>query len=172
VTWGRGAARAAIFGCGLAAIGARASALGAQVQTTTLTVTGGSTSTFAQPGLADYVAGFIDGPTITFGVSLAGGPSGKSHTVSVEICATTATLGSGKAISKLMWQPSDASMPWQSMTSSCAGAVDPARTITTATMNKGDSFSSGVKLRMILDWTDTAPSYGTTLAMTVNVSTP
>ena len=39
-------------------------------------------------------------------------------------------------------------------------------------MNKGDAFSSGVKLRMILDWTDTAPSYGTTLAMTVNVSTP
>jgi hypothetical protein len=25
---------------------------------------------------------------------------------------------------------------------------------------------------MILDWTDTAPSYGTTVAMTVNVSTP
>jgi hypothetical protein len=166
----RGAARAAIVACGLAAIGARASALGAQ--TTTLTVTGGSTSTFAQPGLADYVAGFIDGPTVTFGVSLAGGPANKSHTVSVEICATTATLGSGKAISKLMWQPADASKPWQSMTSSCAGAVDPARTITAATMNKGDSFSSGVKLRMILDWTDTAPSYGTTLAMTVNVSTP
>jgi hypothetical protein len=170
VTWG--AARAAIVACGLAALGARASALGAQVQNTTLTITGGSTSTFAQPGLADYVAGFIDGPTITFGVSLTGGPAGKSHTVSVEICANTATLGSGKAISKLMWQPSDASKPWQSMTSSCAGAVDPARTITAATMNKGDSFSSGVKLRMILDWTDTAPSYGTTLAMTVNVSTP
>jgi hypothetical protein len=167
---GGGAVRAAILGYGLAAIGARASALGAQ--TTTLTVTSGSTTTFAQPALSDYIAGFIDGPTITFGVSLAGGPSNKSHTVSVEICATSATLGSGKAISKLMWQPSDASKPWQSMTSSCAGAVDPARTITTATMVKGDSFSSGVKLRMILDWTDTAPSYGTTLAMTVNVSTP
>jgi hypothetical protein len=168
VTWW--AARAAILGCGLAAIGASASTLGAQ--TTTLTVTGGSTSTFAQPGLADYVAGFIDGPTITFNVALAGGPSNKSHTVSVEICATTATLGSGKAISKLMWQPSDASKPWQAMTSSCVGAVDPARTIIAWTMNKGDANAFGVKLRMVLDWTDTAPSYGTTVAMTVNVSTP
>ncbi len=167
-----GAVRAAIFGCGLAAIGARGSTLGAQAQNATLTVTGGSTSTFAQPGLADYVAGFIDGPTITFTVSLTGGPASKTHTSTVEICATTATLGSGKAISKLMWQPSDASKPWQSMTSSCAGAVDPARTIASAALGKGDSFSSGVKLRMILDWTDTAPSYGTTLAMTLNVSTP
>jgi hypothetical protein len=169
----RSAARAAILGCGLlAAIGARAPVLGAQTQTTTLTITGGSTSTFAQPGFADYIAGYIDGPTVSFNVSLANGPTGKSHTVTVEICATTATLGSGKAISKLMWQPSDASKPWQSMTSSCAGAVDPSRSVWAATMNKGDSFSSGVKLRMILDWTDTAPSYGTTIAMTVNVSTP
>jgi hypothetical protein len=169
----RSAARAAILGCGLlAAIGAHAPVLGAQTQTTTLTITGGSTSTFAQPGFADYIAGYIDGPTISFNVSLASGPTGKSHTVTVEICATTATLGSGKAIAKLMWQPSDASKPWQSMTSSCAGAVDPSRTVWTATMNKGDSFSSGVKLRMVLDWTDTAPSYGTTVAMTVNVSTP
>jgi len=165
------AARASVVACALAAVAARPAALRAQSQTTTLTVTGGSTSTFAQPALADYAAGFIDGPTITFNVSLAGGPA-KTHTVSVEICATTATLGSGKAISKLMWQPSDASKPWQSMTSSCAGAVDPARTISTATMTKGDSFSAGVKLRMILDWTDNAASYGTIVAMTVNVSTP
>ncbi|HEV8447557.1 MAG TPA: hypothetical protein VGQ44_12080 [Gemmatimonadaceae bacterium] len=169
----RSAARAAVLGLGLlAAIGVQAPALRAQTQTTTLSVTGGSTTTFAQPGFADYIAGYIDGPTISFNVSLANGPSGKSHTVTVEICAATATLGGAKAISKLMWQPSDASKPWQSMTSSCAGAVDPARTIVAATMNRGDSFSSGVKLRMILDWTDTAPSYGTTIAMTVNVSTP
>lgn len=166
------AARAAILGCGLAAVGARTTALRAQAQNTTLTITGGSTSTFAQPALADYVAGFIDGPTITFTVLLTGGAASKTHTTTVEICATTATLGSGKLISKLMWQPSDASKPWQSMTSSCAGAVDPARTVATAVLGKGESFSSGVKLRMILDWTDTAPSYGTTIAMTVNVSTP
>jgi hypothetical protein len=29
-----------------------------------------------------------------------------------------------------------------------------------------------VRLRMILDWTDTAPSYGTNIGMTVAVSTP
>jgi len=164
------AARAAIFALALAGI--RPAALGAQVQNTTLTVTGGSSLTFAQPTLADYVAGFIDGPTITFSVSRTGGPSGKTSTTTVEICATSATLGSGKPIAKLMWQPSDASKPWQSMTSSCAGVVDPARTIAQWVMAKGDSQSLGVKLRMILDWTDTAASYGATLAMTVDVETP
>jgi hypothetical protein len=168
----RRAARAAIIGLGAAVVGVSATPSGSRAQTTTLTITGGSTSTFAQPTLSDYVAGFIDGPTITFTVLLAGGPPPKTHTTSVEICATTATLGSGKAISKLMWQPSDASLPWQSMTSSCAGAVDPARTVATAVLGKDASFSSGVKLRMILDWTDTAASYGTTVAMTVNVTTP
>ena len=163
------AARAAILGGALLAVGASSAAL---AQTTTLTITSGSTTTFAQPTLADYVAGYIDGPTINFTVSLAGGPNGKTHTTTVEICATTATLGSGKAISKLMWQPSDASKPWQSITSSCAGAVDPSRTVASAVLGKGQSFSLGAKLRMMLDWTDTAPSYGTVVAMTVNVSTP
>jgi hypothetical protein len=168
----RRAARAAIIGCGFAAAVVRSTAAAAQAQTTTLTITGGSTATFAQPALSDYVTGYIDGPTITFTVLLAGGAANKTHTTAVEICSTTATLGSGKAISKLMWQPSDASLPWQSMTSSCVGAVDPARTVATAVLGKDASFSSGVKLRMILDWTDTAASYGTTVAMTVNVTTP
>jgi hypothetical protein len=165
------AAPAAILALGIAVAGIRPAILGAQVQSTTLTVTGGSSLTFAQPTLADYIAGFIDGPTVTFTVSRTNGPN-KTSTTTVEICATSATLGSGKPISKLMWQPSDASKPWQSMTSSCAGAADPTRTVAQAVMAKGDSFSSGVKLRMILDWTDTAVSYGATLAMTVDVQTP
>jgi hypothetical protein len=73
----RAARRAAILGCGLAAIGARVSALGAQ---TTLTVTGGSMTTFAQPGLSDYIAcSLTDGPTITFSVSLSGAFGQKPH---------------------------------------------------------------------------------------------
>lgn len=166
----RRAARAAIIGCGLALGGATAPS--ALAQTTTLTITGGSASTFAQPALTDYVAGFIDGPTINFTVDLAGGPPPKTHTVTVEICATTATLGGSKAISKLMWEPTDLSKPWQSMTTGCTGAVQATRTVATAVLGKGGSFSGAVKLRMILDWTDTAASYGTTIAMTVNVSTP
>lgn len=168
----RAAMRAALLTCGLATVAMRAKAAEAQLMVTTLSVTGGSLTTFSQPTLADYVAGFIDGPTITFSVSLVNGPTGKTHTVSVEICATSATLGGGKPIAKLMWQPSDGSLPWQSMTSSCAGTVDPTRTVAAAQLGQGGSFSSGVKLRMILDWTDTAPSYGATLAMTVAVTTP
>jgi hypothetical protein len=162
------AARVAILIGGLLAVCARSAA---RAQTTTLTITSGSATTFAQPTLADYVAGYIDGPTINFTVTVTGGPN-KTHTTTVEICATTATLGSGKALSKLMWQPSDASKPWQSIVQGCSGAVQAARTVSTAVLGKNQSFSLGAKLRMILDWTDTASSYGTTIAMTVNVSTP
>jgi hypothetical protein len=167
----RGAARAAVVGCSFAALALLATPLRAQLQSTTLTITGGSTSTFAQPSLADYVTGYIDGPTISFTVVLLNGPTGKTHTATVEICATSATLGSGKPISKLMWQTSGSST-WNSMTSSCAGTVDPARTVAAQSLGQSGSYSSSVKLRMILDWTDTAASYGATVAMTVNVSTP
>lgn len=143
-----------------------------RAQTTTLTVTGGSATVFNQPTLADYLTGYIDGPTITFTVSLTGGSASSTHTTTVEICGSSATLGSGKAISKLMWQPSDASKPWQSMTSSCLGAVSASRTVGSQSLAKGGSWSGGVRLRMILDWTDTAPSYGTNVVMTVAVSTP
>lgn len=167
----RRAARAAVVGCAFAALAFLAAPLQAQQQSTTLTITGGSTSTFAQPSLADYVNGFMDGPTISFNVLLLNGPTGKTHTTTVEICATSATLGSGKPISKLMWQAGGSST-WNSMTSSCAGAVDPARTVVSQALGQNGSYSSTVKLRMILDWTDTAASYGATVAMTVNVSTP
>ena len=167
----RRAARAAVVGCGFAALAFIAMPLRAQLQSTTLTITGGSTSTFSQPSLADYVAGYVDGPTISFTVAVVNGPPNKTHTTTVEICATSATLGSGKAISKLMWQASGSST-WNAMTSSCAGAVDPARTVAQQSLGQNGSYSSSVKLRMILDWTDTAASYGATVAMTVNVSTP
>lgn len=141
-------------------------------QTTSLTITGGSTTTFNQPTLADYATGYIDGPVITFTVALTGGSANATHTTTVEICAGSATLGSGKSISKLMWQPSDGSKPWQPITSSCAGAVSASRTVGSQVLSKGTSWSGGVRLRMLLDWIDTAPSYGTSIGMTVAVSTP
>ena len=159
------AARAALLVIGFAA----ARALGAQTAVTTLTITGGSTATFANPTQADYVAGYIDGPTITFTVSTANGGS-QPRTTTVEICAGTATLGSGKAISKLLWQPTDNSLPYQSIVTGCTGAVDPARTVGTQTIARGSSWSGGVRLRMMLDWADSAPSYGTTIQMAVSVS--
>jgi hypothetical protein len=163
----RGAARSVLV-C-LALAGARASAF---AQTTTLTITGGSTTAFAQPALTDYVNGYINGPTISFTVSESGGTGNTSHTATVEICANTATLGNGKALSKLMWQPTDLSLPWQSITQGCTGAVQAVRTVTSGSLKKNQSYSASVQLRMMLDWTDTAASYGTTIQMTVNVTTP
>jgi len=141
-------------------------------QTTTLSVTSGSTATFANPTLADYVTGYIDGPTVNFTVSLAGGPNGTSRTTTVEVCASNASLGSGKALSNLLWQPADLSKGWQAVTTGCTGAINPARVVGAQALTKGQSWSGGVKLRMVLNWNDTAASYGTPIELAVSVSTP
>lgn len=157
---------------GAVMIASTSCAASAVAQTTTLTITGGSATTFDQPTLADYVTGYIDGPTITFTVSLVGGAVGATHTTTVEICAGGGNLGSGKSLSSLLWQPSDGSKPWQSITSSCAGQVKASRTVASQVLGSGGSWSGGVRLRMMLDWNDTAPSYGTGVGMVVSVSTP
>ena len=143
-----------------------------RAQTTTLAITSGSTTTFSNPTLADYVAGYIDGPTVNFTVTLNGGANNTSHTTTVEVCATSTSLGSGKALSNLLWQPSDASKPWQAITIGCTGAVNAARVVGSQSLTKGTSWSGGVRFRMLLNWTDTAASYGTAIEMTVAVSTP
>ena len=162
----RRAVRLLFFVYGLFAVQA------ANAQTTTLSVTGGSTATFTNPTLADYVTGYIDGPTVTFTVSLNGGPNGTPHTTTVEVCASNTSLGSTKALSDLLWQPSDASKPWQAITTGCTGAINAGRVVGSQSLTKGASWSGGVRFRMLLNWTDTAASYGTPVELTVSVSTP
>ncbi len=141
-------------------------------QTTTLSITSGSTATFSNPTVADYVAGYIDGPSLTFTVLLNGGPNGVTRTTTVEVCASSASLGSGKAISNLQWEPTDGSKGWQSITTGCAGAVNATRVVGAQSLAKGASWSGGVRFRMLLNWNDTATSYGTPIQMTVAVTTP
>jgi hypothetical protein len=143
----------------------------ANAQTTTLTVSG-STATFSNPTIADYVAGYIDGPTLSFTVLLNGGQNGVTHTTTVEVCASNTSLGSGKALSNLLWQPSDGSKAWQAITTGCSGAINPVRVVAAASIGKGASWNGGVRFRMLLNWNDTAASYGTPIEMTVAVSTP
>lgn len=144
----------------------------AHAQTTTLAVTSGSTATFSNPTVADYITGYIDGPTVTFTVTLNGGPNSATHTTTVEVCASSASLGSGKALSNLLWQPTDGSKGWQAITTGCSGAINAARVVGAQSLSKGTSWSGGVRFRMLLSWNDTAASYGTPIEMTVAVSTP
>jgi hypothetical protein len=144
----------------------------AHAQTTTLAITSGSTATFTNPTFADYITGYIDGPTVTFTVTLNGGPNSTTHTTTVEVCASSATLGSGKALANLLWEPTDGSKGWQPITTGCSGAVNAARVVGAQSLAKGTSWNGGVRFRMLLSWNDTAASYGTPIEMTVNVSTP
>jgi hypothetical protein len=162
------AARAALLVTGL--IAGFASGVSAQTEVSTLTVTGGSTIAFANPTFADYVAGYIDGPTITFTASTVGGGS-QPRMLSVEICASNATLGSGKAVSKLMWQPTDNSLPYQSMSTGCsAPGIVSARVVGAQAISRGNSWSGGVRLRLMLDWTDAAASYGSPIELALTVT--
>jgi hypothetical protein len=161
------ALRTAVLAASFAATGAVRAA--AQTASTTLTIGSGSTATFANPTLADYVNGYIDGPTITFTVATINGNS-QPRTTTVEVCASSATLGSGKAISKLLWQPTDNSKPYQSIITGCTGAINTTRVVGSAVISRGGSWSGGVRLRMVLDWTDTAPSYGSTIEMALTVA--
>lgn len=161
------AAQTALLAAALSAAGGIR--VSAQTATSTLSIASGSTTTFANPTLADYVNGYVDGPTVTFTVTTTGGGT-QPRTMTVEVCASGATLGSGKAISKLLWQPTDNSKPYQSIVTGCTGTVNAARVVGTTVLSRGGSWSSGVRLRMILDWTDTAPSYGTTIEMALSVS--
>jgi len=162
------AARAALLITGLVA-GVTSVAF-AQTEVSTLTITSGSTVSFSNPTLADYVTGYIDGPTIAFTASTVGGGS-QPRTLTVEICATNATLGSGKAVSKLMWQPTDNSLPYQSMSTGCsAPGIVTTRVVGAPAIARGSSWSGGVRLRLVLDWTDTAASYGTPIEFALTVT--
>jgi hypothetical protein len=162
--------RAALAALLIIALSAARPERAAAQESSTLAVTGGSTATFANPTLADYVAGFVDGPTITFTASTVGGGA-QPRTLTVEICAASATLGSGKALSKLMWQPTDNSLPYQSITTGCAApGIVSTRVVGAQAITRGNSWSGGVRLRMILDWTDTGASYGTAIVMALTVT--
>jgi hypothetical protein len=162
------AARAALSVAGL--IAGFASHAFAQTEAGTLTITGGSAVAFANPTFVDYVAGYIDRPTISFTASTVGGGS-QARTLTVEICATNATLGTGKAVSKLMWQPTDNSLPYQSMSTGCsAPGIVSTRVVGAQAISRGNSWSGGVRLRLMLDWTDAAASYGTPIEFALTVT--
>jgi len=96
-----------------------------------------------------------------------GGAQPRSATV--EVCATNATLGSGKAISDLLWQPTDNSKPYAAIITGCGGTVDNNRVVGSQELARGSSWTRGLRLRLLLNWTDAATSYGTPMELVLSV---
>lgn len=137
----------------------------AQNPRTDLTVAGG-TITFPAPTANDYVAGFVNSTTgATFTVDASGG--NQSHTTTVSIRATSASLGGGKAIGDLEWRRSDLAT-WTSITATNAQVEQRVQ----VRNGLNDPWSNTIFFRLLLNWTTDAPAtysanYQITLSQTV-----
>lgn len=149
----------------IAALALAASPLAAQNPKTELTLAG-ATITFAGPTAADYVAGWINSATgVTFTVDATNGT--QSHTTTVSIRATSASLGGGKVIGDLQWRRSD--LPtWNSITATNAQVEQRIQVLN----GLNDPWGNTIFFRMLLNWTTDAPAtysanYQITLTQTV-----
>lgn len=138
--------------------------LTAQPVKTTLTLTGGAV-TFTAPTAADYDAGFIDSPGVTFTVNAQ--TAGASRTTTVSIRSTSASLGGVKPIAELQWRRSDLAV-WNSI------ALSDAQVEQRVQIRNGlnDPWSNTIFFRMLLNWTTDPPAtytanYVITLSQTV-----
>jgi hypothetical protein len=134
-----------------------------EAQKTILTVTGGIV-TFPAPTAADYDAGYIDSPGMTFTINAQ---TGASRTTTVSIRSTSASLGGGKSIGELQWRRSDLAV-WNSI------ALTDAQVEQRVQVRNGvnDPWSNTIFFRMLLDWTTDPPAtytgnYVITLSQTV-----
>ena len=149
----------------VAALAFAATPAAAQNPRTDLTVAGG-TITFPAPTANDYVAGFVNSTTgATFTVDASAG--NQSHTTTVSIRATSASLGGGKVIGDLQWRRSD--LPtWTSITATNAQVEQRVQ----VRNGLNDPWSNTIFFRLLLNWTTDAPStysanYQITLSQTV-----
>lgn len=161
-TAGRGRLHLATIVAGLALA---ASPSAAQNPRTDLTLAG-ATITFPAPTANDYVAGFVNSTTgVTFTVNATNG--NQSHTTTILIRATSASLGGGKVIGDLQWRRSD--LPgWTSITATDAQVEQRVQVLN----GLNDPWSNTIFFRMLLNWTTDAPAtysanYQITLSQTV-----
>lgn len=158
-----------IFGSvatGLVALGLVASTATAQGNPKTNLSLGTPTIAFPNPTAADYVAGFVNSSNgVTFTVDATTG--NQSHTTTILIRATSASLGGGKVIGDLQWRRSDLST-W---TSIAATDVQVEQRVQVRN-GLNDPWSNTIFFRMLLSWTADAPAtysagYQITLSQTV-----
>lgn len=142
-------------------------ALGAQGHET-ITITGGNV-TFSAPTAANFNNGYLPASgALTYTVSSAAGGNGISHTSTVSVRSTAATLGGTKPISDLQWRRSDLST-WNSMTTTAAFVEQ--RTIVRRGTN--DPWSNQIFFQMLLSFANDAPgAHSGTLVFTLTITTP
>jgi hypothetical protein len=150
----------------LGALALAASTAGAQGNPKTDLTLAGGTITFPAPTANDYVAGFVNSTSgVTFTVDVTNG--NQSHTTTILIRATSASLGGGKAIGDLQWRRSDLTT-WTSI----SPTDDQVEQRVQVRNGLNDPWSNTVFFRLLLNWTADAPAtysanYQITLSQTV-----
>jgi hypothetical protein len=135
-----------------------------EAQKTILALTGG-TVTFAAPTAADYDAGYLDSPAMTFTVNAQ---TGTIRTTTIMIRSTSASLGGGKPIGQLQWRRSDLAV-WNSIT------LTDAQVEQRIQIRNGlnDPWSNTIFFRMLLNWTTDPPAtYAANYVITLSQTVP
>ncbi len=140
--------------------------LAAQTPRTQLTLSG-QTITFPAPTAADYINGYVYSATgVTYTLDATSG--NQSHTATVLIRATSASLGGSKVIGDLEWRRSDLAT-WNSIT--LLDSQVEQRVMVRGGLN--DPWSNTIFFRMKLDWTSDAPAtYTANYQITVSQTVP
>jgi hypothetical protein len=142
-----------------------AAPLAAQNPKTDLTLSGG-TVTFPAPTATDYINGYVYSTSgVTYTVDATNGLT--SHTTTVLIRATSASLGNGKLLTDLEWRRSDLAT-WNTISSTDTQVEQ--KVMIRGLLN--DPWSNTIFFRMKLTWTTDAPgtysaNYQITLSQTV-----
>jgi hypothetical protein len=133
---------------------------------TDLTLAGGSIN-FPTPTANDYVAGFVNSSSgVTYTVDATNG--NQSHTTTILIRATSASLGGGKVIGDLQWRRSDLTT-WTSISPTAAQVEQRVQ----VRNGLNDPWSNTIFFRLLLDWTtDAAPTYSGNYEITLSQTVP
>jgi len=125
-------------------------ASGQQSRTVTLAITGGNVAT-QNPTRADYDAGFVTRATpLTWTATVIGPRSNCTYNATVQMRATSSTIGNGKSIADVRWSNGGA---YNTLTTSYV-------TIGTGALTSGTRSRSGsLTFRILLDWTEEDASF-------------
>jgi hypothetical protein len=132
----------------------------------TLLSLSGNTITFPAPAAADYAAGWINSATgVTFTVDTFTAPT---HTTTIAIRATSASLGGGKIIGDLQWRRSDL-VAWNSITTTDVQVEQRVQVLNGA----NDPWSNTIFFRILLNWaTDPPATYSANYMITLTQTVP
>jgi len=144
------------------------SAGAAQITQVQLTLTGGPLS-FGAPMASDLTAGKLESTTsLAYSAQTSLEPAIGTHTTTVYIRSSSATLGGGKTVGDMQWRRAD-DATWHTLTTSNV-AVEAK---TTSFSLQGHTFSNSIYFRVTLHWTGDPPAtYTGNLVLTLSTTQP